>query len=214
MNIIMHFQILTVLCIIYLADGRGIKTARSHRCSVLDIPLQKKLDLAKFQGKWYGAFKTSSDDSMLSYFMEIYDARIIFTLNDEKNYDLKAYGSKFYGGWCPNGKGHALFPSPGEPEKMTMYFDTRIGRKIGMKPAWLLKTDYVNYAVLFSCWEITSSGVCDPLNTYALILQRKTTPLSSQLRAEVDQALEQACTDPKILKPIQHYGYCTHEGAL
>ena len=52
-------------------------------------------------------------------------------------------GSKFYGGWCPKGKGHAVFPSPSEPEKMTFFFDTRIGRKIGMKPGWLLKTDYI-----------------------------------------------------------------------
>ena len=56
---------------------------------------------------------------------------------------LFADGSKFYGGWCPKGKGHALFPSRDEPQKMTMYFDTRIGKKIGMKPAWVLKTDYV-----------------------------------------------------------------------
>lgn len=214
MNIQMHFKVLTILCIICVTHGRGIQTSKNHKCQVLDIPVQKKFDLVKFQGKWYGAFRTGSDDSLLSYFMEIYDTRIIFTLNNEKNYDLKAYGSKFYGGWCPKGKGHALFPSASEPEKMTMYFDTRIGRKIGMKPGWVLKTDYVNYAVIYSCWEITSSGVCDPLNTYAVVFQRKTTPLSSLQRAEVDEALEQACIDPKILKPVQHYGYCTHDGEL
>lgn len=51
-------------------------------------------------------------------------------------------GSKFYGGWCPKGKGYAVVKDEVAPEKMTMYFDTTIGRQIGMKPAWMLKTDY------------------------------------------------------------------------
>lgn len=54
-------------------------------------------------------------------------------------------GSKFYGGWCPKGKGYAAIKDESEPERMTMYFDTSIGRKVGMKPAWLLKTDYNKY---------------------------------------------------------------------
>ena len=97
MIIKMHFNVLTILCIICVTHGRGIQTSKNHKCQVLDIPVQKKFDLVKFQGKWYGAFRIGSDDSLLSYFMEIYDTRIIFTLNNEKNYDLKAckYGHFF-----------------------------------------------------------------------------------------------------------------------
>ena len=64
---------------------------------------------------------------------------------------------------------------------------------------------------MFSCWEETSSGICDPLNTYAFILQRRTTPLTAEQRAVVDKALEQACVNPKTLKPAQHYGYCMYD---
>ena len=59
-------------------------------CNVLKIPSQKNFNLTKFQGKWYAAQKTTSEDSLLAYFMEIYDGRIIFTLNKEKNFDLRA----------------------------------------------------------------------------------------------------------------------------
>ena len=86
----MHLEILTLLSIISVFVCHGIPAPKTRTCNVLDIPLQKNFNLTRFEGKWYGAYKTSSDDSLLSYFMEIYDTRIIFTLNAEKNYDLRA----------------------------------------------------------------------------------------------------------------------------
>ena len=70
--------------------SRGIEHSKDRMCNVLKIPSQKNFNLTKFQGKWYAAQKTTSEDSLLAYFMEIYDGRIIFTLNKEKNYDLRA----------------------------------------------------------------------------------------------------------------------------
>ena len=69
---------------------RGIEHSKDRMCNVLKIPSQKNFNLTKFQGKWYAAQKTTSEDSLLAYFMEIYDGRIIFTLNKEKNFDLRA----------------------------------------------------------------------------------------------------------------------------
>ena len=81
--------ILIVSCTLCAAVGREIQNVNSQKCAVMNLPLQKDFDVVKFQGKWYGGLKTTSDDSLLSYFMEIYDARIIFTLNKEKTYDLR-----------------------------------------------------------------------------------------------------------------------------
>ena len=87
----MYLEILIVSCLMILVtEGRGVQGANSGKCAVVNIPLQKDFDAVKFQGKWYGGLKTTSEDSLLSYFMEIYDTRIIFTLNKEKTYDLKA----------------------------------------------------------------------------------------------------------------------------
>ena len=73
---------------------------------------------------------------------------------------------------------------------------------------------HFSYAVFFSCWEVTDSGICDPLNTYVVVIQRKTTPLSAKHMKEVNRALELACVDIKRLKPVEHYGYCTHDTEL
>ena len=90
-SVTMYLVILIVSCLMILVtEGRGVQGANSRKCAVVNIPLQKDFDAVKFQGKWYGGLKTTSEDSLLSYFMEIYDTRIIFTLNKEKTYDLKA----------------------------------------------------------------------------------------------------------------------------
>ena len=73
---------------------------------------------------------------------------------------------------------------------------------------------YSSYAIFFSCWEVTESGICDPLNTYVVVIQRKTTKLSDKHMAEVNEALRLACVDPKRLKPVEHYGYCSHDTEL
>ena len=65
---------------------------------------------------------------------------------------------------------------------------------------------------MYSCWEILQeSGICDPFNTYVVILQRKTKALTSHQQAEIDKALKSACVDPKKLKPVYHYGYCPND---
>ena len=86
----MHFEILIIVSIISVIVCRGIEHSKDRMCNVLKIPSQRNFNLTKFQGKWYAAQKTTSEDSLLAYFMEIYDGRIIFTLNKEKNYDLRA----------------------------------------------------------------------------------------------------------------------------
>ena len=43
-----------------------------------------------FPGKWYGTMKTGIGDSILAYFTEIYDSRIVFKKNDKGGFDLRA----------------------------------------------------------------------------------------------------------------------------
>lgn len=205
---LLFFGILGLSCAKSISSDQKDK---KHSCKLLDLPLQEDLDLKRFEGKWYGMAKTGMGDSLLSFFAEIYDARIFFKTNFEGGFDMKAFGSKFYGSWCPKGKGKAVVPDKDFPERMTMFFDTSIGRKIGMKPGWMLKTDYDNYAILYSCWKDLPNGRCDPDNTYVLILQRTIQPLTSNKQAEVDKALKSACVDERKLSPLKHYGYCTSD---
>ncbi|XP_052236996.1 retinol-binding protein 4-like isoform X3 [Dreissena polymorpha] len=183
-------------------------------CQLLDIPVQENFDLDSFEGKWFVSLKTGVKDSLLAFFMEIYDGRIHFRQNAAGGYDLQAVGSKFYGGWCPRGKGTAVVKDAREPQRMTMYFDTSIGRKVGMKPAWVLKTDYNSYAVFYSCWKETSAGACHPDNTYAFVMQRGSKPLPSGKLEEVATALKGACVDIEDLSPVTHYGYCQDKDGL
>ena len=51
-------------------------------------------------------------------------------------------GGKFYGMWCPEGEGHGDSRDTQSPQKLSIYFDTPTGKKLGTKPCWVLKTDY------------------------------------------------------------------------
>lgn len=190
------------------------KSITESSCRLEDMALQQDFDLKRFQGKWYATQKLGAGDSVLSFFTEIYDARIVFKLNSRGGFDIKAAGSKFYGSWCPKGQGHAAIPSPAHPERLTMFFDTKIGRQVGMKPGWILATDYENYAVIYSCWSEQESGECHPSNTYVAVLQRKTDDISPSHRVEIDRALRRACVEPKKLSKITHYGYCLGRDGL
>ncbi|XP_052813293.1 retinol-binding protein 4-like [Mya arenaria] len=207
---------LNFICTIFCCILYGVlsKSVTDKKCHLLEIPLQKDFDISRFEGLWYASHKTGIKDSILSYFTEIYDGRIHFKSNIAGGFDLKAAGSKFYGGWCPKGKGNAAVKDEKAPEKMTMYFDTSIGRKIGMKPAWVLKTDYKNYAVFYSCWKELQNGKCDSDKTYAFVTTRSTKPLSKQKLGEVEQALASACVDISDLTPVKHYGYCQEKDGL
>ncbi|KAL4239560.1 hypothetical protein ACF0H5_000372 [Mactra antiquata] len=201
-----------------LSSAKSLNTRQTGNvkksCKLLDIPLEQNLDLSKLQGLWYGTMKTGMGDSMLAYFAEIYDARIQFKRNTEGGFDLKAAGSKFYGGWCPKGKGKAVIPDAKNPAMMTMFFDTTIGRKIGMKPGWILKTDYSNYAIIFSCWKELADGRCEPDQAYAAVIQRTSKPLPQSKLAEVEKALKSACVNIKRLSRVIHYGYCIDKEGL
>ena len=50
--------------------------------------------------------------------------------------------------WCPIGEGHADSKDPESPQKLDLYFDTPTGKKLGTKPAWILKTDYTRYCII------------------------------------------------------------------
>lgn len=217
------FTVLVVtVCALEQSSARNVQSSRDpakskysvkKSCRLPDLRLQENLDLKRMEGKWYGTYKTAVGNSLLSFFTEIYDTRVRFKRNTEGGFDMTAIGSKFYGGWCPKGKGKAVIPEKDYPERMTMFFDTSIGRKIGMKPAWILSTDYVNYAILYSCWKELPDGRCDPDNTYGAVIQRSQKPLAPNKKEEVETALKSACMDFTKMSAINHYGYCTgHEG--
>ena len=70
---------------------------------------------------------------------------------------------------------------------------------------------YFSYAIMYSCWEEFANGACKPQNTYVVVLQRSTAKLPADKKQEIDQAIRDVCIEPKVLKSIQHYGYCPKE---
>lgn len=180
-------------------------------CKLEDIELENEIDYTQFEGSWYATFTKGLENKLLAYFLEFYDVKAKFILKKDGNFDLRSVGGKFMGYWCPIGEGHAVSKDPDAPEKLSIYFDTPTGKKFGTKPGWILKTDYSSYCIIYSCWEETAEGACKPSSTYIVVLQRSTDKLPDDKRMDVDQALNDVCIDPGILKPIQHYGYCKKE---
>lgn len=207
-----YIIIFGILCPLTSSAPNVKNATRNSNCRLLDIPLQKHFNMSKFEGKWFGALKTGTQDSLHVFFTEIYDVRIVFSLNSKGGFDFKAVGSKFYGNWCPKGNGYVSLAAQSNPEKMTIYFNTSMGRQIGVKPAWILRTDYKNYAVIFSCLDKLPTGRCKPAKTYAFVLQRNTSPLKKSRQRAVNRALKSACVNVKKLSPVKHYGYCVGEG--
>lgn len=180
-------------------------------CKLDEIELESDLDFEKFKGSWYATYTKGMENKLLAYFLEFYDVKAKFILKDDGNFHLRSVGGKFMGYWCPVGEGHADAKDPDVPEKLSIYFDTPTGKKFGTKPGWILKTDYTNYCVIYSCWEETAEGSCKPKNTYIVVLQRSTDKLPDDKKLEVDLAVTDVCVDPGSLKPIHHYGYCKKE---
>lgn len=180
-------------------------------CKVDEIELQNDIDLEQFGGSWYATYTKGMENKLLAYFLEFYDVKTKFTLKEDGNFELRSVGGKFMGMWCPIGEGHAEAREPNYPEKLSVFFDTPTGKKFGTKPGWILKTDYTSYAILYSCWEESSNGACKPQNTYIVVLQRSTAKLPADTKQVIDRAVRDVCIDPKVLRPIQHYGYCPKE---
>jgi len=182
-------------------------------CKVDDVEVQEDFDRAKFAGSWYGTYTKGMDNSLMATLLEFADVKVNFILKENGNYDLRSVGGKFYGMWCPEGEGHAEVKDEDFPQKLGIFFDTPTGKKFGTKPAWVVKTDYKSYGVVYSCWE-TEDGYCKAKSAYAVVLQRDKTKLPDDKMAEVKDAIARCCINPESIRPIPHKGYCKNEHKL
>lgn len=177
-------------------------------CKLDEIELQKNFDKAKFAGNWYVTFTKGLDSSLLASLLEFYDVKVNFVLEENGQFGIKSVGGKFLGMWCPEGLGHMIAKDEEFPQKMDISFDTSTGKRFGTKNAWLVKTDYTSYGVLYSCWDKTDDGKCEASSAYAGIIQRSKDALPGNKMDEINTALVKSCIDPSTLRKIKHEGYC------
>ncbi|KAL3853898.1 hypothetical protein ACJMK2_013194 [Sinanodonta woodiana] len=188
----------------YSSDS-AVPRQRDVPCRLDNIRTQQNFDKKAFAGTWYATMNKVSESSIISTFLSIYDIKIKLTLNSDGNYKILSAGAGLYGYYCPVGDGAAQVIEQSQPERMTAELDTRLGRMLGAKPFWVLKTDYTSYALIYSCWEVTADGRCSPDSTYAGVMQRDK---SIKLAPSVLEYFKEACVEEDKLTIINHYNYC------
>lgn len=198
---------LVVFLSVYSSDSAVLRQV-DVPCRLDTIKTQQRFDKAAFAGTWYATMNKVSDSSIISTFLNIYDIKVKLTLNSDGNYNILSAGAGLYGYYCPVGEGLARVIDQSQPERMTAALDTRLGRMLGAKPFWVLKTDYTSYALIYSCWEVTADGRCSPSSTYAGVMQRDK---NVKLAPSVLEYFKEACVEEDKLTIINHYNYCKVE---
>ncbi|KAL3853895.1 hypothetical protein ACJMK2_013193 [Sinanodonta woodiana] len=198
---------LLVFLFMYSSDS-AVPRQGDVSCRLDTIRTQQNFDKEAFAGTWYATMNKMSESSIISIILRFYDIKIKLTLNSDGNYKILATGAGFYGYYCPVGEGVAQVIEQSQSERMTAELDTRLGRMLGAKPFWVLKTDYTSYALIYSCWEVTADGRCSPDSTYAGVMQRDKNVM---LAPSVLEYFKEACVEEDELTTINHYNYCNTE---
>ncbi|OBS80720.1 hypothetical protein A6R68_21076 [Neotoma lepida] len=136
-----------VTMLLLLATLAGLFTAakgqRFHLGECPSPPVQKNFDILKYLGKWYEIEKIPATfdkgDCNQANYVQMENGNIKM-LNQERRPD----------GNMHQVEGEAKYTNLSEPAKLSVKFF----ELIPSTPYWILATDYVNYALVYSCSTI------------------------------------------------------------
>lgn len=71
---------------------------------------------------------------------------------------------------------------------------------------WVLSTNYISYAIIYTCWTIDGDGRCG--DSDVMVLSRRPSDLTSDVLQIVQEKLRQTCVDYNSLVKVKHDGAC------
>lgn len=160
-------------------------------CLVSDISLQEDFNPRKYIGTWYIVAHVQDD-------VYPYQRRSHYHLNDDMTFSMATQRIVEQGGcdraWHFEATGWT-HPNYDQPARMLVRPNIE-NVVVDPEDYWVISTDYINYALVYSCAHVLEDGSCDPKSTHAWIMSRSGKPLDAENRRVVANAMaDELCID-------------------
>ncbi|PIK47954.1 hypothetical protein BSL78_15162 [Apostichopus japonicus] len=148
-----------------------ISEVSAQTCLVSEITLQNDFSPQKYVGTWY--IVAHIQDGVYPY-----QRRSHYHLNSDMTFSMATQRIVEPAGceepWHFEVTGWS--PDATQPAKMLVRPNIE-NLEVEPEDYWVISTDYVNYALVYSCGQVQDDGTCDPALTHAWIMSRSGQPL-------------------------------------
>ncbi|KAJ8039287.1 Purpurin [Holothuria leucospilota] len=157
--------------------------ASAQSCQVSEISVQENFDPKKYVGTWY--VLAHVQDGVYPY-----QRRSHYHLNDDMTFSMqtqRVVEPATCEGW--HFEAHGRNPDSTKKGKLLIRPNIDI-MEVEPEDYWIISTDYIHYALVYSCSEVLDDGTCDPGQTHAWIMGRSPLPLKSEIKKHVLNKME------------------------
>ncbi|XP_037610967.1 retinol-binding protein 4 [Sebastes umbrosus] len=182
------------LCLLALAWAQD--------CQVANIQVMQNFDKTKYAGVWYAVAKKDPEGLFL-----IDNVVAKFTIEEDSKMTATAKGRVIIlNNWEMCADMLATFEETADPAKFRMrYWGAAAYLQTGNDEHWVIDTDYVNYAIHYSCRMVDEDGTC--LDSYSFIFSRYPEGLRAEDQHIVTQKKQEICLLGKYRR-VPHTGFC------
>ncbi|XP_021349819.1 retinol-binding protein 4-like [Mizuhopecten yessoensis] len=210
----------------------------NQNCNIDKFEVQKDFNESAFEGYWYVisanrqfnpfqvAMSNSNGGGMNSGFMgagsgmfsgfnvgmprqmplamqrQLRNLRYYFEMTSENGTMFTLASGTVMGNRCFYAHGVNNPPNVSIPAKTDYSFQG------SLFPIWVISTDYVGYAVIYSCWDTNVNGECSDNSAHVLTLNRVMEGHTPAELAKVEETSTYVCVPPTSLRSVLHNGGC------
>ncbi|XP_071080818.1 uncharacterized protein [Haliotis cracherodii] len=167
-----------------------------QNCHVSDIPVQEDFDIQKYAGSWYEMRWLAQSYIPASELFQ--DYRHVFNPRGDGTLSAVITGRSKDG--CFYRK--AIIVPSATAGKLTLKV---LDGSADQFPYWVIDTDYINYAVMYGCLNVTSDGKC--VAARSTVWSRGTT-LARRFQYRVNTVLQALCVNPVAFLDTSHHHAC------
>ncbi|KAM8924789.1 retinol-binding protein 4 [Pelodytes ibericus] len=188
---------------VFIAVACFVGSCLGHRdCVVENIQVKQDFDKNLYAGTWYAI---ATKDPKGLFLIDNIVAN--FEIDENGKMTATAAGRVIlFGHWDTCAHMLGTFTETDVPAKFKMeYYGALSYLEEGYDDHWVVDTDYVNYAIHYSCRSLNEDGTCE--NSYSFIFSRDPKGFTPEIQSIVRRKQEELCLDRKYRRTT-HYGKC------